>query len=307
MVLPTGISRESTRRVAAAAPRTRTNTMPLRSVTRTVFESCGTEARDGSPGKVAQAEGAIAATAAVVATATASPGIVLRTARDVCLSPAFGGSSGAPRAPRPAGEADAAYGEHNRSCGRVASMPALLWALSLDVRKGEATPQERPSHPLIGPWNKRGRHSPGPGLEDQRLTVSRRRCSSLDEVGLGRVGEDAGATRRRSPCHGRADLTGELSSRLTGRTQGIEASRAYAGFVGPSDLGAWGLQELAFAPDRSAGERDLRVFPILLPGVREPFDPTVLPHLLRTRTWVDYRRAGTCGRLAATGRVLGTR
>jgi len=72
--------------------------------------------------------------------------------------------------------------------------------------------------------------------------------------------------------------------------RGIEASRACAVFVGPSDLGAWGLQELAFALDRSARERDFRVFPVLLPGVREPFDPTLLPHFLRTRTWVDYRR-----------------
>jgi hypothetical protein len=75
-----------------------------------------------------------------------------------------------------------------------------------------------------------------------------------------------------------------------GARRGIEASRACAVFVGPSDLGAWGLQELAFALDRSARERDFRVFPVLLPGVREPFDPTVLPHVLRTRTWVDYRR-----------------
>jgi CHASE2 domain-containing sensor protein len=72
--------------------------------------------------------------------------------------------------------------------------------------------------------------------------------------------------------------------------RGIEASRACAVFVGPSDLGAWGLQELAFALDRSTRERDFRVFPVLLPGLREPFDPTVLPHFLRTRTWVDYRR-----------------
>jgi CHASE2 domain-containing sensor protein len=72
--------------------------------------------------------------------------------------------------------------------------------------------------------------------------------------------------------------------------RGIEASRACAVFVGPSDLGAWGLQELAFALDRSTRERDFRVFPVLLPGVREPFDPTVLPHFLRTRTWVDFRR-----------------
>ena len=54
-------------------------------------------------GKVAHAEGATAATAPVITTATASPGIILRTARDACLSPALG-SSGAPVPHGPSGK-----------------------------------------------------------------------------------------------------------------------------------------------------------------------------------------------------------
>ena len=60
--------------------------------------------------------------------------------------------------------------------------------------------------------------------------------------------------------------------------------------VGPHDLGAWELQELALALDRAARERSFRLFPVLLPGVEEPFEPNRLPHFLRARTWVDFRR-----------------
>jgi WD40 repeat protein len=71
---------------------------------------------------------------------------------------------------------------------------------------------------------------------------------------------------------------------------GLEASAACAVFIGPDDLGDWELQEVAFAVDRAAKQRGFRVFPVLLPGVREPFDPNRLPHFLRARTWVDFRR-----------------
>lgn len=47
---------------------------------------------------------------------------------------------------------------------------------------------------------------------------------------------------------------------------------------------------MALAVDRAAKERGFRVFPVLLPGVREPFEPNRLPHFLRARTWVDFRR-----------------
>ncbi len=71
---------------------------------------------------------------------------------------------------------------------------------------------------------------------------------------------------------------------------GIEASSSCAVFIGPDDLGDWEEQEVALAVDRAAKERGFRVFPVLLPGVREPFDPNRLPHFLRARTWVDFRR-----------------
>ena len=44
------------------------------------------------------------------------------------------------------------------------------------------------------------------------------------------------------------------------------------------------------AVNRAAKQRDFRVFPVLLPGVEEPFDPNRLPYFLRARTWVDFRR-----------------
>jgi WD40 repeat protein len=60
-------------------------------------------------------------------------------------------------------------------------------------------------------------------------------------------------------------------------------------FVGPESLGTWEREEVALALDRAAGELSFRVFPVLLPGVPEPFDPNTLPHFLRTRTWIDFR------------------
>lgn len=71
---------------------------------------------------------------------------------------------------------------------------------------------------------------------------------------------------------------------------GMDASLACAVFVGEHDLGAWELQELAVAIDRAATQQGFRVFPVLLPGVDDPFDPNRLPHFLRARTWVDFRR-----------------
>lgn len=77
---------------------------------------------------------------------------------------------------------------------------------------------------------------------------------------------------------------------------GLDASAACAVFVGPQDLGAWELQELAVALDRAVRQRTFRVFPVLLPDVEEPFDPNRLPHFLRARTWVDFRRGSDDGR-----------
>lgn len=70
---------------------------------------------------------------------------------------------------------------------------------------------------------------------------------------------------------------------------GLDACVACAVFVGAHDIGAWELQEVTVAIDRAATQRGFRVFPVLLPGVDEPFDPNRLPHFLRARTWVDFR------------------
>jgi WD40 repeat protein len=69
----------------------------------------------------------------------------------------------------------------------------------------------------------------------------------------------------------------------------IDEVGAVAVCVGSERLGAWGREEVAVALERAAAEREFRVFPVLLPGVADPFDPNDLPHFLRTRTWVDLR------------------
>jgi WD40 repeat protein/energy-coupling factor transporter ATP-binding protein EcfA2 len=69
----------------------------------------------------------------------------------------------------------------------------------------------------------------------------------------------------------------------------LDAVDAVAVFVGPGDLGGWTRQEMFSALDRAAQEPRVRVFPVLLPGVPEPFDANILPRFLRTRTWVDFR------------------
>jgi WD40 repeat protein len=48
-------------------------------------------------------------------------------------------------------------------------------------------------------------------------------------------------------------------------------------------------EEVSVAQDRAARQRDFRLFPVLLPGLPEPFDPSSLPPFLATRMWVDLR------------------
>ena len=76
----------------------------------------------------------------------------------------------------------------------------------------------------------------------------------------------------------------------------IDEVDAVAVFVGPGRLGAWEREEVAVALERAAADSEFRVFPVLLPGVPDPFDPNELPHFLRTRTWVDLRSDGGTGR-----------
>jgi hypothetical protein len=78
---------------------------------------------------------------------------------------------------------------------------------------------------------------------------------------------------------------------------GLLGSRTCALFVGPHAYGQWQLEELELALVQANKREDFRVFPVLLPGVEDPFDPQRLPPFLATRTWVDLR-GGADGRQA---------
>lgn len=69
----------------------------------------------------------------------------------------------------------------------------------------------------------------------------------------------------------------------------VRASSACAILVGPQGIGDWERREIAVAADRSARDPGFRVFPVLLPGVPDPFDVSTLPPFLSTRKWVDFR------------------
>jgi WD40 repeat protein len=83
-----------------------------------------------------------------------------------------------------------------------------------------------------------------------------------------------------------------------GLVDGLYASSACAVFLSARDLGDWQRPEVKVALDRSAHDPDFRVFLVLLPGVPDPFDPTVIDPFLSMRTWVDLR-----GRVEGAGPV----
>jgi WD40 repeat protein len=70
---------------------------------------------------------------------------------------------------------------------------------------------------------------------------------------------------------------------------GLAGSSACAVFIGVNDLGDWEREELAVAQNRAAADREFRLFPVLLPGLPDPFHPSALPPFLSTRMWVDFR------------------
>jgi hypothetical protein len=49
-------------------------------------------------------------------------------------------------------------------------------------------------------------------------------------------------------------------------------ARAFWRIVGQNGLGDWAREELFVAQDRAAKERSLRLIPIPLPGIPDPFD-----------------------------------
>ncbi len=69
---------------------------------------------------------------------------------------------------------------------------------------------------------------------------------------------------------------------------GMRASRSCAVFVGPHSIGAWSAMEVRLALDRVAKDPVFRCFPVLLPGVPEPFDPDLLPPFLGAFSWVNF-------------------
>lgn len=72
--------------------------------------------------------------------------------------------------------------------------------------------------------------------------------------------------------------------------EGLRRSNSCAVFVGPDGIGNWERMEFKLATDRMAKDRAFRVFLVLLPDLPEPFDASLLPPFLNTRTWVDMRK-----------------
>lgn len=75
-----------------------------------------------------------------------------------------------------------------------------------------------------------------------------------------------------------------------GLAEGLNLSASCAVFIGANNLGNWEWEELELAQDRAAKDKNFRLIPVLLPGLPEPFDPSILPPFLSTRMWVDFRR-----------------
>lgn len=74
-----------------------------------------------------------------------------------------------------------------------------------------------------------------------------------------------------------------------GLARGLQASRSCAFFIGPQQTGDWAEQERQLAQNLAARQSGFRLIPVLLPGVPEPFDYSVLPPFLTLKTWVDFR------------------
>lgn len=65
----------------------------------------------------------------------------------------------------------------------------------------------------------------------------------------------------------------------------LESSKAVLVFLGPSGLGPWAQNELAYAINERIRDAEFRVIPVLGPGA----DPKEIPALLRNLTFVDLR------------------
>lgn len=72
--------------------------------------------------------------------------------------------------------------------------------------------------------------------------------------------------------------------------EGLRVSAACAVFIGRHDIGNWQDLEYKSLLSRMVKDRAFRLFPVLLPGLPEPFNSDVLPPFLSVRTWVDLRK-----------------
>ena len=82
---------------------------------------------------------------------------------------------------------------------------------------------------------------------------------------------------------------GEDQDQQTAITAAIRASATCAVLVGPHGLGDWESGALGLVLRRAERDRTFRLFPVLLPGLSEPFDATTLPLVAWTQPWVDLR------------------
>jgi formylglycine-generating enzyme required for sulfatase activity/energy-coupling factor transporter ATP-binding protein EcfA2 len=71
--------------------------------------------------------------------------------------------------------------------------------------------------------------------------------------------------------------------------RGVRDSATCAMFIGPNNLGNWQEEELDLVRNRAATSREYRLTPVLLPGLTDPFDASLIPPFLNSRTWVDLR------------------
>jgi WD40 repeat protein/transcriptional regulator with XRE-family HTH domain len=107
--------------------------------------------------------------------------------------------------------------------------------------------------------------------------------SDLPVEGLAQLLQEAGVKPwlERSGVQA-GDQPNQLLSRLRGTPTCIVC-------IGPHGLGDWESGLLGVVLRRGQQPRDVRLIPVLLPGVAEPFDATSLPHPLDTQPWVDMR------------------
>src|SRR4051812_35361377 len=82
-------------------------------------------------------------------------------------------------------------------------------------------------------------------------------------------------------------LTGEPWERAI--IEHFRNSSSCAVLIGAHGAGSWQAHEILAACERASSDAGFRIFAVLLPGISEPFDPTMMPPELSARNWVDLR------------------